>query len=79
MLTFTAEFSINRLSLLDKANPIQLDILTSIRQKTLPQLEQPSCASKTKRTLKHDSAVGKLLLDNPECTQAYSKNYFALH
>ncbi len=78
MLTFTAEFSINRLSLLDKANTIQLDILTSIRQKTLPQREQPSRASETKRSLKHDSAIGQHLLDNPKWAKAYSEHFFRI-
>ncbi len=51
---------------------------SSIRNKTVPQREQPSRASKPKRSLKHDSAIGQHLLDNPECAKAYSENCFQI-
>ncbi len=38
------------------------------------QLKQPSCASRTKRSLKNDSDIGQHLHDNPECAKAYSAN-----
>ncbi len=40
----------------------------------LVQREQPSRASKPKRFLKNDSAIGQHLLDNSECAQAYIEN-----
>ncbi len=42
------------------------------------QREQPSHASKTKRTLKHDSAIVQHLLDNPDYAKAYSENCFRI-
>ncbi len=44
----------------------------------LPQREQPSRASKTKISLKHESALGQPLLDNPECARAFSENCFRI-
>ncbi len=40
--------------------------------------QQPSRASKPKSSLKHDSAIGQHLLDNPECAKAYSENCFRI-
>ena len=57
---------------------IKQHVPSSIRQNTVPQREQPSRASKTKRSLKHDSAIGQHLLDNPECAKAYSENCFRI-
>ncbi len=51
---------------------------SSIRNKPVPQREQPSRASKQKRSLKHDSAIGQHLLDSPECAKAYSENCFRI-
>ena len=51
---------------------------SSIPNKTVPQREQPSRASKPKRSLKHDSAIGQHLLENPECAKAYSENCFRI-
>ncbi len=47
-------------------------------KKTLPQQEQPSRASKPKRSLKHESAIGQHLLYNPDYAKAYSENCFRI-
>ena len=57
---------------------VKQHVPSSIRNKTVPQREQPSRASKPKSSLKHDSAIGQHLLDNPECAKAYSENCFRI-
>ncbi len=57
---------------------VKQHVLSSTRKKTVPQREQPSPASKPKSSLKHDSAIGQHLLDNPECAKAYSENCFRI-
>ncbi len=57
---------------------IKQHVPSSIRQKTVPQQEQLSRTSKTKRYLKHDSTIGQHLLGDPECAKAYSENCFRI-
>ena len=51
--------------------------LGSIAKRTHRLLKLFVC-SKIKRSLKHDSAIGQHLLENPECAKAYSENCFRI-
>ena len=54
-------------------------VLSSIRNKTNPQREQPPPSRRSKSTAKTcDYAIGQRLLENPDCAKNYNGNMFRI-
>ena len=50
-----------------------------IRNKTVPQREQTPRSCRSRNTVKiSDSAIGRYLLDNPDCAKLYNDNMFQI-
>ncbi len=57
---------------------IKQHVPTNIRLHNFRQREQPPRGSKQQPSLKHDSAIGQHLLDNPICAENYSEDFFRI-
>ncbi len=57
---------------------IKQHVPTNICLHNFWQREQPPRGSKQQPNLKHDSAIGQHLLDNPTCAQNYSEDCFTI-
>ena len=58
---------------------IKQHVPSNIRNKTVPQREQPPRSCRSRNTVKtSDSAIGQHLLDNPDCAKLYNDDMFRI-